>query len=150
TGERPLLLVDSEAEVAPGISPWTHLKNCDRWERPVGATEEQVHLMVQCMENWFLAEREKLAKFYNKGFHAASLPATRPIENARKEDVLNGLAQAARHTKRGGYSKGGHAFFILEHLNPHRVSQQAPWACRLFKTLEKWLKLPEKMECVSP
>src|SRR5271163_2560153 len=45
--EHPILLVDSEAPVAD--QPWDHvrLRDGDRWERPAGASEDQIHLMVQ-------------------------------------------------------------------------------------------------------
>ena len=60
--EYPLLLVDSEGPVIPRHydKPWAHLKERDFWNQPADTTDEQAHLMVQCMESWFLADRHCL------------------------------------------------------------------------------------------
>jgi hypothetical protein len=57
----PILLVDCEAPVI-GNDPWEHvrLRPGDGWSRPSGATEDQLHLMVQTMEAWFYADRDEL------------------------------------------------------------------------------------------
>ena len=52
-----ILLVDSEAPVAPGAGPWQHLKQRDNWTRPARAADDHCHLMAQCMEAWFMADR---------------------------------------------------------------------------------------------
>lgn len=57
----PILLVDSEDPVLNSTSPWVHLNQRDGWIRPPGATEKHAHLMTQCMESWFLADRGALA-----------------------------------------------------------------------------------------
>ena len=77
-GEAAMLLVDSEAPIAPAHQtgksdewqPRQHLKASqgDGWDRPQGAREADCHLMVQCMESWFLADREKLKDFFGQGF----------------------------------------------------------------------------------
>jgi hypothetical protein len=50
----PVLLVDSEGPIA-GVDSWEHvrLRTGDGWQRPVGASPDQLHLMVQAMEAWF-------------------------------------------------------------------------------------------------
>ena len=56
-----VLLVDSEGPRGKGIQPHgQHLKTRDSWNQPSGATDDQVHLMVQCMEAWFLADKDSL------------------------------------------------------------------------------------------
>ncbi|MGB6868083.1 MAG: DUF4276 family protein, partial [Acidobacteriaceae bacterium] len=49
-----VLLVDSEEVVL--TDPWKHLANRvgDGWRQPAGTTDDQVQLMVQVMESWFL------------------------------------------------------------------------------------------------
>ena len=69
-GEEAILLVDSERCVDDSCqsgpprdwSPWTHLKYGlgDGWDRPGSEPEEDCHLMVECMECWFLADRKTL------------------------------------------------------------------------------------------
>ena len=68
----PILLVDSEAAVTQ--EPWDHLKARDNWDRPDNAIDEHAHLMVQCMEAWFVADRELLARFFGQGFSENPLP----------------------------------------------------------------------------
>jgi len=63
-----ILLVDSEGPV--NKKPWEHLKNRDNWNRPDEVTDDSVHLMVQCMESWFLADKDVLEKYYGQGFFA--------------------------------------------------------------------------------
>ena len=83
TGDFVILLVDSEGPVeAP--SAWAHLHARDGWQRPAVTIEDQAHLMVQCMEAWFLADREALIEFYGQGFLAGSLPGQPNIEQIPK------------------------------------------------------------------
>jgi hypothetical protein len=110
------MLVDSEEPVKPGARPWTHLnaRDGDGWQQPDGAKDEHAHLMVQCMETWFLAERAKLEKFFGQGFLAGSLPQGLKLEEISKHQVLAGLANATRQCKtKVEYSKGKHSFELL-------------------------------------
>lgn len=141
----PLLLVDSEADVQTNFGPWAHLYVRDKWKCPDGAKDMHAHLMVQCMENWFLADRKKVEDYYRDGFQASALPVTLPVENAMKADVLSGLSRASKNTKKGPYSKGDHSFSILETLDPQKVAQASYWACWLLETMEDVLDLPERM-----
>ena len=79
-----VLLVDSEDPVVAGTGPWQHLKTRDKWDQPSGATDDQVHLMVQCMEAWFLADKDSLAAYYENGFNQNALPTREDIENIAK------------------------------------------------------------------
>ena len=63
--EIAVLLVDSEDFVST-ISPWQHLSNRDKFCRPDGVSDDQCHLMVVCMESWFLADQNALANFLVK------------------------------------------------------------------------------------
>ena len=53
-----VLLVDSEAAVAASDSPWEHLRKRDNWTQPSAAADDSTQLMVQCMEAWFVADRQ--------------------------------------------------------------------------------------------
>ena len=135
-----LLLVDSEEPVAAGSDPWTHLGNRadDRWSKPREAGEDSAQLMVQCMEAWFLADRDSLAGFFGSGFHRGALPARPDVENIPKRDVETGLNMATRRC--GGkraYHKGRHSFAILAALDPGKVTAASRHARRLVDTLRK-------------
>lgn len=127
-----LLLVDSEDAVAPGTDPWVHLKGRDGWEKPAGATDDHAHLMVQCTESWFLADRNVLVEYYGQGFNQGALPANPHFEQIPKEDVLGGLRNATRATKtKGVYSKVRHGYQLVALLDPVSVRNASPYAERL-------------------
>jgi hypothetical protein len=112
----------------------------DKWEKPAGATDDHLHFMVECMESWFLADKEALEKFFGKDFNRRALPAaTAKIESVPKPDLLDRLKQATRSTKKGAYGKGQHSFKVLETLDPARIRGACPWAERFFATLAKLL-----------
>jgi len=137
TAATGVLLVDSEYAVAANDTAWRHLARHDKWKRPAAATGEQAHLMVQCMESWFLADQPALAEYYGQGFSGKALPQCGNVELIPKKDVLNKLTRATSKTQKGRYSKGAHSFEILARLNPALVEAASPFAKRLFDFLRK-------------
>lgn len=134
--EHVVLLVDAEAPVASGQAIWAHLHQRDGWDPPAGATEENTHLMVQCMESWFLADPEELASYFGQGFQSSALPRNPNIEAVSKQDVFRSLENATRQARtKGVYSKGGHSFALLARIDPVRVRGASPHAERLAVTL---------------
>jgi len=132
----PVLLVDSETTVA-APSPWDHLTQQDHWQKPQGARDDHAHLMVQCMEAWFVADRHCLEQYFGQGFTPDALPARHDVENIPKNDLMNGLKNATRHTvTKGEYTKGRDSFAILERIDPNLVRQASPHANRLLALLE--------------
>jgi hypothetical protein len=148
-GENALLLVDSECAVSAKYKedddkleswqPWQHLANrqSDQWETPKNATNSQCHLMVQCMESWFLADRDTLQDFFGQGFNANQLPSANPIEAIDKQQIYDGLAKATKDCKsKASYGKGEHSFKILEKIDPQKVIDASPWAKRFVAVLK--------------
>ena len=129
-----ILLVDSEGPVDVPNS-WTHLHGKDGWQCPAGVIEDQAHLMVQCMEAWFLADREALIDFYGQGFLAGSLPGQADIEQIPKGSLLPVLKHASKQTTKGSYHKTRHAFALLARIDANRVRIASPHARRLFDVL---------------
>lgn len=139
------LLVDSEGPVAADVGPWAHLRTRqgDGWAKPARATDEHAHLMVQCMEAWFLADRETLAAVFGNSFRPGVLPGQPQVEEVRKQDVLQGLENAARDCQtRRGYRKGRDSFDILSRLDPGLVAAASPHAERFLNTLRAKLQPP--------
>jgi len=147
-GEAAMLLVDSETAIAANCqqgepedwTPWVHLRlrQGDEWVKPNAAKESECHLMVECMENWFLADRATLANFFGKGFNANALPAeSRRIESIRKSEVYSALKGATRSSKKGEYGKGDHSFKLLAEIDPVKVTSASPWAKRFIDELKK-------------
>lgn len=135
TYQRVLLLVDAETGVAGGDPAWTHLQKRDGWARPAHAQADAAHLMVQCMESWFLADKEVLASYYGEGFSQNALPARREIELIPKVDVQTGLDNATRQTQKGPYHKTRHGFDILAVIDPKKVEASSQFARRLHESL---------------
>lgn len=141
-GERALLLVDSESLVAAECQqgeflrwmPWVHLKKRqgDLWVKPENAGEDDCHLMVQCMEAWFLSDRKTLQAFFGQGFNANVLPSEgRSIESIDKEQLYQSLANATKSCKtKAPYGKGEHSFALMALVTPERVTSASPWAKR--------------------
>ena len=132
----PMLLVDSEGPLADGHDPWQHLKSRDNWDRPEGTSDEQAQLMVQCMESWFLGDRDAVAEYYGNDFNRNALPANPRPEQIDKKAVLDSLKNASRNTTKGGDSKGRHSFEILAAIDPTAVRAVCPYADRLLMTLD--------------
>ena len=68
-----VFLLDSDAIVDEKETPKSFLqKQNPLWHLPE-AEENQCHLMVQIMESWFFADRDKLAEFYGQNFNRNAL-----------------------------------------------------------------------------
>jgi hypothetical protein len=138
-----VLLVDSETAVSES-SPWDHVKNRegDEWDKPDGASDDQLHLMVQCMEAWFLADRRAMRDFFGAGYRESALPSgNAEIEKVPKEDLESSLRAATKDTTtKGEYRKGKHSFKLLELVDPDLVRKASPWAERFFSTLRSLLE----------
>jgi hypothetical protein len=128
-----VLLVDSEDPVASGRTAAEHLRKLDRWTNRLPSA--QVHLMVQCMEAWFLADRKALAEYYGDKFNSSALPGNPKIEEIPKRDVMRGLAGATKLTTKGVYHKTRHGFELLEHIDPAAVRRASAHADALVELL---------------
>ena len=134
----PILLVDSEDPVSLGDAPWLHLKERDGWVKPTGATDDQAHLMVQCMEAWFMADKDCVERFFGQGFKRNLLPSQTDIESIPKDDLFDKITNATRNTvTMGKYGKGAHSFELLALIDPQLVQDASPHAKRLLETLER-------------
>ncbi|HEY1203587.1 MAG: DUF4276 family protein [Bryobacteraceae bacterium] len=134
------LLVDSEDPVADGTSPWAFLgaRQADQWEKPAGTPDENAHLMVQCMEAWFLADPDAVERFFGRGFRRNALPNRADVEKIPKDGVETALEGATRAcATKGQYHKGRHSFALLATLDHGKVAASSPYAARLFETLRR-------------
>jgi Domain of unknown function (DUF4276) len=88
----------------------------DGWVRPANAGDEHCHLMVQCMESWFLADRHALKAFFGHGFKPKTLPAeTSAVEDVDKAQIYAALADATKHCKtKEPYGKGKHSVSLRQ------------------------------------
>ena len=122
------LLVDAEGPVTE--SPHLHLASRDRWDVSF-VDEDAVHLMVQVMETWIVADADALSEFYGQRFKRNALPRTQDLESVSKGDIEKALNRATGKTKKGGYHKIRHARHLLSRIDAARVKQR----CRHFERL---------------
>ncbi len=134
----PILLVDSESAVSDKHfkKPWDHLKLRDGWTKPKKSDDDQAHLMVECMEAWFMADKDALKDFFGKGFDANSLPKHTDVEGIPKATLYSLLGKAVKKTKKKTYKKS-HSFDILERIDPYKITEASLWAEHLINTLKK-------------
>jgi hypothetical protein len=130
TGHFVALLIDSEDPAAIPEDPrqqqtWQHLQQRDGWERPAGASDEQVLLMTTCMETWIAADRSTLRKHYGAGLNENQLPATTNLETRHRHDVQERLELATAATSKP-YRKGKRSFDLLAKLNPQALAPLLP------------------------
>lgn len=138
-----VLLVDSETLIAAATGDTdqdadvrvAHLTQHDRWDL-AEVHPQRVHLMVQCMETWIVADRDALRNFYGQGFAPNSLPRRENLEEEPKEDVYDKLMMATRATQKGEYGKIRHASLLLQRINPTQVAAHCP----RFAILMRWLE----------
>ncbi len=134
------LLVDSEGAVR-SQSPWQHVerRQGDGWEKPSGATDDHLHLMVQTMEAWFHADVRELETFYGQHFRPKALKNPNPagIETIPKADLFAGLKAATASCQKGEYSKGDHSFRILARIDPSIVRTASPSCDRFLAALDR-------------
>lgn len=121
TDDLIVLLVDSEDPV--DSPPWQHLKSCDNWERPVGATDDQVQMMATCMETWIVADREALRQVFGTALRETHLPAVTNLEARDRDQVQSDLARVTADCPRARrYDKGRRSFQALEKVNPEALA----------------------------
>jgi hypothetical protein len=138
-----VLLVDSETPIAAAPDDTdqdaevrvAHLAQRDRWDL-AEVYPGRVHLMVQCMETWIVADRDALINFYGQGFAPNSLPRRENLEEEPKKDVYDKLVMATRATQKGEYGKIRHASLLLQRINHTRVVARCP----RFAILMRWLE----------
>ena len=107
----------------------------DRWTDLADVSAEAIHLMVQCMEAWIVADTDALAKFYGHGFAAARLPARQCMEDVPKVDLFDRLKRSTQDSKKGKYAKIDHGCPLLERIDPAKVALRCP----RFHTFTVWL-----------
>lgn len=126
--ELPLLLLDSENEMAPNHTVWEHLKARDGWDKPKNATDEHAYLMVQVMETWLLADVKALYDYFGSNFKPNKIPSWPNLEAVPKQNIFEALDTATAGCSEKQYAKGKISFELLGKVNPEQVKQQCAHA----------------------
>ena len=135
-----MLLVDAEAPVTQPPSPWQHLARRDNWIRPDNISDDQCHLMVQCMEAWLIADVKALQAYYGQDFDGKTLDRVRDVEIVDKVQVAQYLERATKNTQKGTYHKINHGGELLAKVDPTFVRRASAHCDRLFVILESKAK----------
>ena len=106
----------------------------DEWSM-AGMEDEHIHLMVQVMESWVIADLEALKKFYGSDFNSNAIPKNSNVEQISKQTIEKGLKQATRHCQKGEYHKINHGPQILGTVDTQLVRSKSKFCDRLFLTL---------------
>jgi hypothetical protein len=142
-----VLLVDSEKElpietlnddIGNAKRRVNLLVERDGWDM-TAAEPERIHLMVQCMEAWIVADPDALTRYYGQYFNRSSLPARNNLEEEPKQDIYNKLEQATsdKRIKKGQYLKQiEHESDLLALIDPDKVTNRCP----NFAVFTKWLE----------
>lgn len=126
------LLVDAEGPVSE--SPSRHLASRDGWDVAF-ADEASIHLMVQVMETWIVADVDSLAAYYGQQFRRNALPSARNLEDVPKAELERALRFATERTTKGRYHKIRHARHLLRRIDLDAVRQRCKHCDRLFTTV---------------
>jgi len=139
-GDSPLLLVDSEEPIA--VAPWLHVlqRVGDGWEQPPGAKDDHLHLMVQMMEAWFLADVPALKAYFGPKFQEGKLPKNNSIESISKDDIESSFTASVQDCPKKTYKKGRDSFEILGKIDPQLVAEKSRHAQRFLDHLKQLME----------
>ena len=127
-----VLLVDAEGPVKNPAR--RHLQDRDEWDLSF-TCEDTVHLMVQTMETWIVADAAALTSYYGQDFRANKLPKTTNLETVPKTTVERSLIEATERTQKGRYHKIRHASDLLKLIDVDSVKARCAHCRRLFDEL---------------
>lgn len=134
TEEVRLLLVDSEQPVQ-AATPAGYARHLASEGGLLPEPHDHLHLMIQCMESWLIADRDAWERLYGPDA-ARALPGTCETDDLEKRDVLSAVQRALElGSRHGRYRKLEDGPKVLERLDPNAVARRS----RSFRALRDWL-----------
>ncbi len=137
-GDYIALWIDSEDPMADIGKAWEHLSNRDGWDAPQYSDDEQVLLIVTCMETWLVTDRATLRSHFGSQLQTSALPALVNMESRTRNSVQDALVHATRNCK-NAYAKGKRSFEILGKLDPAALRAHLPSFVRCERILREKL-----------
>jgi len=127
-----ILLIDREGPPVPNMS--AVLCRQQGWNT---SHSDSIFWMVEMMESWFYADKDKLREFYGPDFRGSALKANPNVEKISKKDLKDRLRAATKDTKKGNYfdHKTSHGPKLLELIRPDLVQKAAPNCRKLFQVV---------------
>ncbi len=132
------MFIDSEDPIAEIEETWAHLKQRDGWDKPDGADNEQVLLMVTCMESWIVTDRKTLRSYYGSNLQVSALPVLDNMETRDRDSIQHALSHATRNCK-NAYTKGKRSFEVVAALDPSALRPHLPSFVRCERVLTEKL-----------
>jgi hypothetical protein len=132
------MLIDSEDVMSDIDKTWEHLKRRDNWDRPHDAGDDQVLLMVTCMETWIIADRGSLQGHYGANLQKNALPPTADLQSKDRHFIQDALVHATRNCK-NAYRKGKRSFEVVGKLNPAELRRHLSSFARCERILNEKL-----------
>jgi hypothetical protein len=133
--------LDSEEPVADVEKTWKHLQNVQSvpaWDKPEGASDDQVLFMTTCMETWIVADRMALREHYGDALLESGLLSLVDLERRLRDEVQESLVHATRDCS-NAYAKGKRSFEILGKLTPPILEKHLPSFVRVRRILNERL-----------
>ena len=133
--------LDSEEPMADLERTWEHLQNVrsvPKWDKPEGASDDQVLCMTTCMETWIVADRIALQAHYGDELQESGLLSLVDLEQRLRHEVQENLVHATRDCS-NAYAKGKRSFEMLGKLTPSTLEKHLPSFVRVHRILNEKL-----------
>lgn len=133
--------LDSEEPMSDIEQAWRHLGSVttvSTWQKPAGASDEQVLFMTTCMETWIVADRVALRGHYKNCLNEKALPPSSDLERRSRESVQDALGRATKDCS-NAYAKGKRSYEVLEQLDPSTLRRLLPSFTRADRILKSKL-----------
>ena len=115
--------------------PWAHLNERDGWSKPAEADDEQVLLMVTCMETWIVTDRDTLQNHYGSELQDTMLPALHDMERRSRSSIQDAILRATQNCT-NAYKKGKRSFEVVGKLDPNALQEHLPSFARCMRVLD--------------
>ena len=130
-----ILLIDSEGPIPDTTTAIQSLRAQSFWDGSVDCDDDQVNLMVQAMEAWFIADPQALINHFGQDFSVKALPSPQNAESVSPSELTIAIRKALRNSSRRHYDKVTDGTKLLQGVNHVQVGQY----CRHFQRLMDYL-----------
>lgn len=130
TADYIAMWIDSEDPMTDVEKAWAHLGSVTtvpKWDKPNGATDEQVLFMTTCMETWIIADRATLREHYGDKLQETALPSLTDLEMRHRHAVQDAITSATRKCS-NSFKKGERSYAVLGKLNPEDLNSLPSFA----------------------
>ena len=130
-----ILLIDSEGPIPDTASAIQSLRAQRFWDGSVACDDDQVNLMVQAMEAWFIADPQALVNHFGQDFSIKALPSPQNAESVSPSDLTTAIHEGLRNSGRRRYDKVTDGVKLLQLIDRVKVGQY----CQHFQRLMDYL-----------